>query len=401
VRETLYLRLGASPEADCEYGIAGADLRSLRTQRGPLEQATERSLVTGRRVVVFVPAADVRMALVKVPARQPSKVLQAVPYALEDQLAEDVDSLHFAIGPRQADGAHPVAIASRARIARELALLRHRGVQPDVLVPETLALPVDAEGANWSALLDQGQVCVRNGAWNGFTCAVEDLDAYLSLADPERTHGLRLHLCGDTAFDASTLDRPVTLLPEPSALFALATHHAAERSINLLQGAYAPSRDLDLVWKPWRLTAALLLGWLALLGTGYAIDALRLGAELARQDQANIARFQQLFPEQTRVVDLSAQLDQQLRALAAGGAGGGPLALLEPLTQALAANPQLKLTGMQYRENALFLSMTAPDLQVLEGLRNGFAARSDARLEVQSANAEGGAVQIRARMTRS
>ena len=123
MRETFYLRLGESAESECEYGIAGSDARLLRAQRGSIEQALGRSNIGGRRVVAFVPATLVRLATVKVPARQPAKVLQAVPYALEDQVAEDVESLHFAVGTRLEDGSHPVAILARARnVARQ----RHR-----------------------------------------------------------------------------------------------------------------------------------------------------------------------------------------------------------------------------------------------------------------------------------
>lgn len=397
MRETYYLRLGESADADCEYGIAGADLRSLRAQRGSFEQATERGLHSGRRVVVFYPATEVRLATAKVPVKQTSRILQAVPYVLEDQLADDVDSLHFAIGPRQPDGTVPVAIVSRPRFERVLTLLKARGLQPELLVPETLALPVDAEHVQWSALVDGEQALVRNGAWSGFTCAAADLEGYLSIADPDRQHPLRLQIAGESPIDWSTLPHPLVLLPQPSALMALATSLRAEYAIHLLQGAFAQSRDLERLWKPWRLAASLALAWLVAAGASALIDAVRLGQELQRQDDANIARFQQLFPDQTRIVDLSAQLDQQLRARTGNGAGG-PLALLESLTQALSATPGLKLTGMQYRENALFLSMTAPDLQSLEALRNAFANQTATTLEVQSANAESGAVQIRARL---
>lgn len=401
MRETYYLRLGQTPESDCEFGVAGADPRSMQVQRCPFEQATERSLFAGRRVVVFLPAADVRLASVKVPARQPSKVMQAVPYALEDQVAEDVDSLHFAIGTRQEDGSHPVAVVSRARLARVLTALRARGLQPELLVPEMLALPPPAADGAWSALVDDTQAIVRSGPWSGFSCGATDLDAYLSMADPTRTRPLRLQVAGDAPSDWSTLAWPLTLLPQPNGLVALAAQLRPAQAINLLQGGFAQSRDIERLWKPWRLAAALLLAWLVLGSVSFLVDTWKLEAELRRQDAANVARFQQLFPDQTRVVDLSAQLEQQLRARAAGGSAGGPLALFEPLAQALAASPGLKLTGMQYREGALFLSMTATDLQVLENLRNWFASGSDAALEVQSANAESGAVQIRARLSRA
>lgn len=397
MRETYYLRLGETPEADCEYGVAGNDLRSMRTLRGSFEQATERALHTGRRIVVFYPATEVRLASAKVPAKQASRILQAVPYALEDQLADDVDSLHFAVGPRQADGSVPVVIVSRPRFNRVLAALKARGVHPELMVPENLALGVDAEGKQWSALVEGEHALVRNGAWSGFTCAAADLESYLSIADPDRQHPLRLNLAGESATDWSTLAHPLTLLPQPSALFTLATQLRIDAAVHLMQGAYAQSRDFERLWKPWRLAAALALAWIVAAGASAGIDAWRLGQQVQQQDDANIARFQELFPDQARIVDLSAQLDQQISARAGGGTSGA-LPLLESLAQALSATPGLKLTGMQYRDNALFLSMTAPDLQTLEALRNTFANQSATTLEVQSANAESGAVQIRARL---
>lgn len=401
MRETFYLRLGETADSDCEYGSAGADARTLRARRGSLEQALDRTNVGARRVVVFVPATQVRLATVKVPARQPAKVLQAVPYALEDQVAEDVESLHFAVGTRLEDGSHPVAILSRARLTQMVSMLRAHGVQPEWLVPETLALPPPTTEGAWSALAVGEQVCVRSGTWSAFTCGAADLVDYLTLADPERAHGLRLHIAGDAAIDGSRLDWPVTLLPERDALSALATGFQPERAINLLQGGYAPRRDIERLWRPWKVAAVMLVSLIGIGVMSHLAESWALAAEVARQDEANAARFQQLFPEQTRVVNLPVQLDQQLKALSGGAGAGGPLPLFEPLAQALTASPGLKLTGLQYREGALFLSMTATDLEVLENLRNWFAQRPEARLEVQSANAESGAVQIRARLTRA
>lgn len=401
MRETFYLRLGETADSDCEHGIAAADPRAMRVQRGPLAQALDRTRLAGRRLVVFLPATQVRLATVKVPARQPAKVLQAVPYALEDQVAEDVESLHFAVGTRLEDGSHPVAILSRARLLQVLTLLRAQGASPDWVVPESLALAPPAADGAWSALAEGDQVCVRSGRWSAFTCAAGDLVEFLALADPERTHALRLHVAAGAEIDGTRLEWPVTLLPERSALCALATGFQPDHAINLLQGAHAPRRDLERLWRPWRLAAALLVTVIGVAAVSHLADTWALAAELERQDQANAARFQQLFPEQTRVVNLPAQLDQQMRAIGAGAGGSGPLGLFEPLAQALSANPGIKLTGLQYREGALFLSMTATDLQVLENLRNGFAQRQDAKLEVQSANAESGAVQIRARLSRA
>lgn len=399
MRETLYLRLGSDPEADVEFGACGPDLRSLKVRRGPLSQAVP--LAMGRRLVVFAPAAEVRLARVKLPASRPAKLMQAVPFALEDQVADDIDTLHFALGPRQPDGSHPVAIVAQALISGWLSALRAHGLRPELLVPESLALPVESDKSQWAALADAEQVLVRHGDWAAFACAPEDLPSYLSMADADRTQGLRLQLAGESPTDWSRLEWPVTLLPTPSLLYALVNHYKSELAIDLLQGAYAQSQDLQRHWKPWRLAANLLLAWIVLAGLAYSLDTWHMSRELQRLDAANVQRFQELFPDQTRVVDLGTQLDQQLRALSGNGAARGPLVLLEPLAQILTATPGLRLSGMQYREGALFLSLTATDLTVLETFRNRFANQRAARLEVQSANAESGGVQIRAKLSAS
>lgn len=408
MRETLYIRLGATPDAAVEFGATAADPRTLAVRHGPLDLALNEA--TGRRLVVFVPATDVRLSAVTVPARQAAKVLQAVPFALEDQVAEDVDSLHFAIGPRQADGSVPVAIVGRARMDAWMAPFLARGLRPEWLVPESLALPMqaapdaaqDPAELRWGAVADASQAVVRTGNWSGFSCATDDLPAYLSIASggTEPRPLLRLLVAAGHEGDWSRLAWPLELLPGFAApLVAFATHLRVETSINLLQGGYAQGQDMRKLWQPWRLAAVLATLWLVLSGSLYVLDNLRLARELEQQDAANLARFQQLFPGETRIVDMSAQLDQQLRALTAGSGSGGLFGLLEALTQALAGNPGLKLTGLQFRDGALFLSMTGRDLDALEGLRNAFTNSRAAALEVQSANAESGTVQIRAKLS--
>src|SRR3546814_9274886 len=93
MRETLYIRLRSADAAEpVDYCITRADaIASFVVGQALLETLTSQTAL--RRVVVLVPSADVRLATVEVPARQPAKVLQAAPFVLEEQLAEDVDTL--------------------------------------------------------------------------------------------------------------------------------------------------------------------------------------------------------------------------------------------------------------------------------------------------------------------
>ena len=141
------------------------------------------------------------------------------------------------------------------------------------------------------------------------------------------------------------------------------------------------------------------VAWAVLAFGLQSLQAVRLGAELKKQDADNIARYQQLFPEETRIVDLAAQAQQQLAQLRGGGGRAPMFQLLGALSAALAANNGLTLQSIQFREGAMFLGLTGTDLSALEGLRTWFASHREAALEVQSANAGVSGVQIRLKLT--
>ena len=85
MRDTLYVQLrDAAPDAPLAYALASAQPGvGVQVQQATLEAIL--ALAGGRRVVLFVPGADVRLTAVKVPARTPQRILQAAPYALENR----------------------------------------------------------------------------------------------------------------------------------------------------------------------------------------------------------------------------------------------------------------------------------------------------------------------------
>ncbi|MFT4045345.1 MAG: type II secretion system protein GspL [Solimonas sp.] len=397
MRETLYIRLRSADMAEpVEHCVARADaLASFIVRRAPL--ADVAALTGTRRVVVLVPSADLRFASVQVPARQPAKVLQAAPYVLEDQLAEDVDELHFALGARQPDGRWPLAIIAQQRMQIWLELLADHGIRADLMIPDLLALQPPGE-QQFNALIDGTQAIVRSGRDSGFVCLLDDLPFCLGLADPERTRTLRVVVPRGDVVDVSVFGWPV----EPrhgfaTALDALLQQLQTAEAIDLLQGRYSPKRDRLRWFAPWKVAASLVGVAVALSLVTHGIEAFRLSRELAAQDAANVERYQQVFPNETRIVDLDAQLTQQIASLQSGG--GQFIRLLDALAQALAAQPGLRLQNLQYRDSVLYVGLGAANLDLLERLKSWFAGAHGARLDVESANAGAEGVQIRIRLS--
>lgn len=399
MRETLYIHLRAvDSTALIAYCIARADaVASFPIEQAPIDALPQ--LAQGRRLIVLLPSAEIRLTSVQLPARQLAKVQQAVPYVLEDQLADDVETLHFAVGARRAEGQWPVAVIARERLAAILAMFGERGLRPDAVIPDLLALAAP-EPDQFTVLVDADEVLVRTGWCSGFACQRDDLALCLQLADPESRYGLRVLVPRNQAFDPSSLGRPVEPVHGFShPLEALLQHLRADAAINLLQGEFSVRQDLLRLWRPWR--AAAVLGSLAFLFalTLHGVGAWRLGAELQALDEQNRQRYQQLFPTETRIVNLEAQLDQQIARLRGGGGGAGLLVLMDVLAQSMGAVPGLRLDAVQYRDSALYASLAAEGLQSLDQLKSWFDTSRTARMEVQSANAGQQGVQLRIKLT--
>lgn len=399
MREILYIRLRDPERNSPTYAVVNADApTSILVCAAPLEEILQQA--PGRRLILLVPAGEVRLTQIDVPSRQASKALQAAPFMLEDRIAEDVEALHFALGPRQAAGDYPVALTAQSNMENWLAPLRSVGLMPDAVIPETLCLPPPTDDACY-LLAESQQVTVRNGAYSGFCCAPEELPFYLQIAGEALAPAtLRILVTADVPTDFSTLDHAVALRAGYSdPLEALIRHYRPEQTINLLQGRYSRRESLARLWRPWRLAAALALGvfFAAVITNG--VWAWRLDRAVQAQHAANVQRFHQLFPKEPTSLALSLALQQKESQLSGGGKHDGLLPLLQQIALGLKATGGLKVSDLQFRDGALFVDLTGTDLQVLEKLRDWFKAHPGTRMDVQTANADGGSVQIRIKLS--
>ena len=409
MRETLHLRLPghdtsgldtASENVVVAYAITSTEPPvSVLVREAPLHEVL--ALAEGKLIRLYAPAQDVRLLSAAVPARQANKAALAVPYALEDQFAEDVETLHFAIaGAVDARGEWPVAVVAAQHMRDWLGPFTARGLVPEALIPETLALPWREDG-RWTVLAEPGHITVRSGPTAGFGCLTEDLELFLGLAEGESKQALRILISQGVDIDFTKLERDVELLPGLShPLEALARHYRAAQSINLLQGEFAMRRALAREWQAWKLPALLLASVFLLAVVGNGLSAWMLGKQAAKQRTANEERFRALFPSEQRIVNLSVQAEQQFTALQGGARGASLLTLIDAFAAGLKAAPTLQVEGMQYREGALFLSLSGTDLSALDQLKTHFSSgKGGAKLEVQSANSGDGGVQIRIKLS--
>ena len=134
--EFLVIRLGAD-ENDQASWIAVDDAGTRRTPPviGPLQEAVKD--VGDREVIVIVPAGDTSTLTSDLPAKG-ARLRAALPFALEEQVADEIENLHFAAGNRRASGNLPVVVVAHDRVIAWLEQLREAGIKPLRMIHSTV-----------------------------------------------------------------------------------------------------------------------------------------------------------------------------------------------------------------------------------------------------------------------
>lgn len=377
--DSLLLRLSDGAPAEATWLRVGGPPST--PEHGPLSLAAARA--GGRPVIVLVPGADVLLTGAELPpARSSVKLQQLVPFALEEQLAEDIDTLHFALGRRGEPRATPVAVVARQRMDGWLTALRAAGIEPAALYADSQLLPRNPTQA--VALLEGAAITVRTPAGDAVTLSAEALAEALEVARAgEATRGMILYT-GEAEwerhgaaiealrerFEALTVQR----LPG-DALELLAGGLGAPEAINLLQGRYAPSHSLIAGWRAWRWAAVLLAALIAvhLLGQGLRLVVLH---RRERALDASIAEvFTRAMPGEPLTGEARRQMAQRLAEVRAARSGGGFLSALGALAAAHAGTGGTQLKSLEFDSGAVTLSLTAPSVEALNRLAQSLAAQ--------------------------
>jgi general secretion pathway protein L len=415
---TLLLRLPASGEEETEWlSIEDSGAPSTARQRGPLTLAA--AVARSARVVALAPAAHILLAEPELPPGSGAKLARAVPFALEEQLTEDVDQLCFSIGRRRPDGRTPVAVVSRATLQGWIAQLAAAGIDPVAVYPDISLLPENpGQTVLW---LEGARLGVRRPGMLPFAVELTPVGEALvvagvipdPLAEPregEPPAPLESAVLYATREDWTRVQEEFQALAgmfaslkvqvlNDGALPWLARSLQGTEAVNLLQGEFARSTDYNARWLRWR-TAAMLAGGLLFAHIAAAMIRIHQANHETQSLDTQIAQiFQQVMPSE-KMQNPRSQMQSRLERIRHSGAGPEYfLHTLEVLSGAMATAPNTRIDSLSYREQALDLRVTAPSLTALSQLSQQ-VSKQGLTADIQSSQpVEGGVdahLQVRA-----
>jgi general secretion pathway protein L len=397
---SLLLRLPPAGQEETEWlTLDETGAPTPTRQRGSLSLAA--AVWRTGRVVVLAPATQILLAEPELPPGSGAKLARAVPFALEEQLTEDVDLLSFAIGRRRGNGGTPVAVVSRAVLTAWLAELNAAGFDPQAIYADISAMPENpGQTVLW---LERERLAVRRPGALPFAVELSPVKEALVVAgviadpldsaEPKLKESAILYVTRedwariqgefeDLLEDFESLK--VQLLTD-GPLPWLARGLEAPEAVNLLQGEFSRTTDYSARWRQWRIAAALAV---ALLVVHVAAQALQI--RHAKHDSAALdAEISQLFSESMpgdAPTDPRRQMQAKLERIRKSGAGPQYfLRTLQTLSGALAVTPKTAISALSYREDALDMTVSAPSLAALSQLTQ-FVGKEGLAAEIQSSN---------------
>lgn len=207
--------------------------------------AGDRLIITARDMpaTILVPTGQVRLLAVDLPLPSHARRIAALPFAIEDRIAEPVDSVHLALGAQLAPGRYLVAVVRHDLMTRWIAQAEEAGIGHAAMTPEILTLPRPAEG--WAVSQAAGRAAVRDAEGTGFEVPAPLLRAAWEAAGRPAVTSYGEALPDDMQRAAATFEPDVA---------------AAVAALDLRQGAYVVRR-VGVGTPLWRKFA-----WVAALG---------------------------------------------------------------------------------------------------------------------------------------
>jgi len=403
VTDYLSIELADEPQQATWAAFDAAGHLLTGIMRGSIAAAA--AAAHGRRVIVLVPAVDVITAQAALPAASQTRLRQLVPYSLEESLADDVEELSFAIGPRLPSGGVSVAVVAKQRIERWLAELGVAGITPHAVFAASEGVP-DTPGA-LTLILSGARIYGRRPGGSPFALEGLTLPEALDVVRGTDEHATDLEHLFVYADDAATTLRRGELLGVrervatldvkrlPDGAFAhLAAGLVARPGTNLLQGAYAPKSNWAALARPWRTAAALIVAFGALALVGQGIEYYALAREDAALTQLLTAECQRVAAA-SRLSVCETEIQRRLGALARSGAGERESFLSTLAAIADARGGDSRIEALSYRNRVMDLQLMASNVSALDEFVRGLAETQRFDAAIQSSNPDPNGVQGR------
>ncbi|NOH70383.1 type II secretion system protein GspL [Vibrio pectenicida] len=344
--------------------IASGDLQDHQDLSDLTHYAEERQLI------LLVSAENLVLTTLDIPAGASRQLEPMLPFMLEDDIAQDVDELHFTVLAKQNGQAHVCGI-DYSWLEAILVDFRELGFIVRKVLPDALALPVAEEMTLMAVELD-GQWLVKKGQYQAVSVDQTWLTILAQSSWVKQDDGY-LPLKAFSPLPVIDLSEGQSWQNEsPQLVMQLLAEGAVQSKMNLLSGEFKPKSSFGRHLNIWRKTgiAASVLVVMLSLNNWLEIKNAEQQANAYREESERIFRQITSKNKIPTITYLKRELEREEKLLV-GGSGDSVLNWMIKMPQAMKQVPGLKLTSFKYdgSRDEVRLQAQSNDFQTFEKAR--------------------------------
>lgn len=364
------------------------------TLRGDLSQMPDA--FKKNDVTVIVPAMDVLLTEAVLPKLNRQRLLQALPFALEEQLIADVDALHFAIADTRVTDTVFTAITSKQKMDEWLGLLNEQQITPMQMFSAVFAVPYQEK--KWQICIEKENCIIRQDQYRGFSSEPHNLALSLEMAikeSVEKPEGINIQNTLPSNLDLNNVEIKLNeiALSEQTFLESIPTFIDREPNINLLQGDYRTKRKASESKKMWMMAGGLTLVWITLAFFSNLISFFILHHQASRLDTAINRIYKKNFPAATSIVAPRERMESKLNSLTSLSNNNYFLVLLAKVSPIILETPSIKIKSLDFRDKQFNLELTAAKFDDLDKLISSLTSQG---LKAKQQNAAIAGTEVKA-----
>jgi len=388
------------------------------------------AIANANHIVVLLDSRCLHFNQVQLPTQNAQKMLRAVPYALEEFIADDIDDMHFVIANNKQQKNTAVVGILKQTLQLIIDTFSAADMTIDSLIPDTLCLVANEN--QWALLSFDNTCYLQTNIYSGnafnksllplifektLQAATEQTPEKLlvfSHEDNQETEQLIQSIQkiinnnseqtseanannansdtqdSDNEDSSSQNTQLISIRYNSHPLDVFCGQYKQGAKLNLLQGKFRNKSKSSGNLRYWRLAASLALIWLVLhlSITGYQKNQLMQKNTTTLTEIKSI--YKKTFPRSKRIVNPRVQMEQKLKELKRGGnSNNGLLSILSESFGTLTHDKKnISLQSLNYRNNRMDIGLDSTNLQAIENLNKQLNSNEHIKAEITSSSSE-------------
>ncbi len=368
-----------------------------KINNGTLSELSEQAGT--QPVIILLNSQCLHINQLQLPPTNQQKMLKAVPYAIEEFIADDIENFHFVINKNKHNAFTSVAGIEKSTLQNIIDAFQQADITVETIIPDALCLAAD--DSQWACLVFRKDVYLQTGTMDGMIYPQEILNYLINSKLQQEDHAIPEKILFFTEQEDSSAGEALTeindnievikIVYNTHPLVVFCGNYKQALPLNLLQHQFKARRKSSGYWQHWRLAASLAAVWMVLHLSLIGFQQSQLKQE-NRISKAKIEKiYKKAFPKSRKIINPRVQMEQKLKELKTGTANSdnGLLFLLSESFGTLSQDKEnIMLRTLTYRNNRMEIGLESTNLQAIETLNKNLNSNQSIKSEIASSSSE-------------